>query len=74
MSTTLVDTVLGRDKRRLGRKARKIVLDFDPTDDPPHGQQEFTFFHGYYNTYCDLPVIGTIHSGDEKKQYPPPTC
>ena len=25
----------------------EIVLDFDATDDPVHGQQEGRFFHGY---------------------------
>lgn len=69
MSTALVKTVLGRHKRRLGAKARKIVLDFDPTEDPTHGQQEFTFFHGYYDSYCYLPLIGTIQFGGEKKQH-----
>jgi len=69
MSNVLAQTVLGRHKRRLGRSAKKIILDFDPTDDPTHGQQEFTFFHGYYDTYCYLPLIGTIQFGEEKKQH-----
>jgi len=69
MSTALVETVLGRHKRRLGSKAKKIVLDFDPTDDPTHGQQEFTFFHGYYDSYCYLPLVGTIQFGNEQKQH-----
>jgi len=34
----------------------EIVLDFDPTDDPVHGQQEKRFFHGYYDHYCFLPL------------------
>lgn len=71
MSTVLTQNVLGRQKRRLGRKAKKtkIILDFDPTDDPTHGQQEFTYFHGHYDTYCYLPLIGTIQFGKEKKQH-----
>ena len=40
-----------------------------PTDDPTHGQQEFTFFHGYYDTYCYLPLIGTMAFNGEKEQY-----
>ena len=32
MGEALLTTVLGRHKRRLGRKAQKIILDFDPTD------------------------------------------
>jgi hypothetical protein len=69
MSKALVKTVLGRHKRRLGKKAQKIILDFDPTDDRTHGQQEFTFYHGYYDTYCYLPLIGTIAFNNEKKQH-----
>src|SRR5207253_6261149 len=34
----------------------EIVLDLDATDDPLHGQQEGRFFHGYYDTYCYLPL------------------
>lgn len=33
-----------------------LVLDFDATDDPVHGQQEGRFFHGYYDQYCFLPL------------------
>jgi len=33
-----------------------LVLDFDATDDPVHGQQEGRFFHGYYGGYCFLPL------------------
>jgi len=34
-----------------------LVLDFDATDDPPHGQQEQRFFQGYYDHYCYLPLL-----------------
>ena len=34
----------------------EIVLDFDATDDPVHGQQEERFYHGYYRHYCFLPL------------------
>src|SRR5215469_1689878 len=34
----------------------QITLDFAATDDPLHGQQEGRFFHGYYDTYCYLPL------------------
>jgi hypothetical protein len=33
-----------------------LVLDFDATDDPVHGNQERRFFHGYYDNYCFLPL------------------
>ena len=34
----------------------ELILDFDATDNPLHGQQEGRFFHGYYNNYCYLPL------------------
>ena len=41
----------------------QIVLDFDATDDPLHGQQEGRFFHGYYDHYCYLPLY--VFCGDQ---------
>jgi hypothetical protein len=34
----------------------EIVLDLDATDDPLHGHQAGRFFHGYYKSYCYLPL------------------
>jgi transposase InsO family protein len=35
---------------------KRIILDIDATDDPIHGGQEGRFFHGYYKSYCYLPL------------------
>jgi hypothetical protein len=35
---------------------KEIILDFDATDNPLHGEQEGRFFHGYYNCYCYMPL------------------
>ena len=35
---------------------KEIILDFDATDDPVHGDQIGKFFHGYYKHYCFLPL------------------
>jgi hypothetical protein len=35
---------------------KEIVLDFDATDFALHGKQEHRFFHGYYDSYCYLPL------------------
>jgi hypothetical protein len=35
---------------------QRIVLDLDATDDPLHGHQLGRFFHGYYKSYCYLPL------------------
>jgi Transposase DDE domain group 1 len=34
----------------------QVTVDLDATDDPLHGQQEERFFHGYYDSYCYLPL------------------
>jgi len=40
----------------------EIVLDLDATDIPLHGHQPERFFHGYYDSYCYLPLY--IFAGD----------
>lgn len=40
-----------------------LVLDFDATDTPVHGQQEGRFFHGYYDCHCFLPLY--VFCGDQ---------
>ena len=39
-----------------GEQPQEIVLDLDATDDPLHGMQEGRFYHGFYNSYCYLPL------------------
>jgi hypothetical protein len=68
MAEVIADTVIAQHRRRLGRKARRITLDFDPTDDLTHGQQEFSFYHGHYGGHCFLPLVGTIQFNQEKQQ------
>ena len=42
--------------QRCARPAERIVLDLDATDDPLYGHQLGRFFHGYYRSYCYLPL------------------
>jgi hypothetical protein len=42
---------------------RQIVLDLDATDIPLYGHQPERFFHGYYDSYCYLPLY--IFAGDQ---------
>jgi hypothetical protein len=42
---------------------KEIILDLDATDDPLHGHQEGRFFHGYYDSYCYLPLY--VFCGDQ---------
>jgi hypothetical protein len=41
----------------------QIVLDLDATDIPVYGHQPERFFHGYYDSYCYLPLY--IFAGDQ---------
>jgi hypothetical protein len=41
---------------------RRILLDFDGTDDPAHGEQEGVTFHGYYDQYMYHPLL--VFDGD----------
>src|SRR5437867_3598292 len=69
MGHVLADTVIEHHRRRLKGRATRITIDLDPTDDPTHGQQEFTFFNGHYDTWCYLPVVATVTFNDEAEQY-----
>jgi hypothetical protein len=42
----------------------QLTLDIDPFDDPTHGQQQLTFFHGYYDQYQYLPRVITCADND----------
>jgi hypothetical protein len=44
-------------------RPEQIVLDLDATDIPLYGHQPERFFHGYYDSYCYLPLY--IFAGDQ---------
>jgi len=69
MSEALADCVIARHRKRLHGRARRITIDLDPTDDPTHGQQQFTFFNSHYDSYCYLPMVGFLTFNDEAEQY-----
>lgn len=54
LQETLVDLFIRlRSKQGV---PEQLILDFDATDDPVHGNQLGRFFHGYYQNYCYLPL------------------
>jgi len=55
----LVDQFIASFKR----PPKKLILDFDATDDPVHGEQDGRFFHGFYRHYCFLPLY--VFCGDQ---------
>lgn len=69
MGEALAESVVERHARRLHRRARRITIDLDPTDDPTHGVQQLALFNGHYDTWCYLPVVGFLRFNDEPEQY-----
>ena len=55
---------------RKNKPPKVITIDLDATDDKTHGQQEFSFYHGYYRCYCFLPLVVTA-SCDDSKEFAP---
>ena len=41
----------------------EIILDYDATDDPTHGNQDRCYFNGFYDSYCFLPLY--VFCGDQ---------
>ena len=68
MSEALFETVIERHARRR-RKVRRITIDLDVTDDPTHGAQQMTFFNGFYDSYCYLPMLAFLTFDREHEQY-----
>jgi hypothetical protein len=68
LAQQLLLSILERQKQRR-RKVRRITIDLDSTDDPTHGQQQFTFFNAHYDTYCYLPLLGFLSFDDEPESY-----
>ena len=58
----LIDFTIATGIERLkqkhgGKLPASITLDLDATDDPTHGHQQLTLFHGYFGQYQYFPLI-----------------
>lgn len=53
LSQTLIDAYIAAHPA----PRKLIVLDVDSTDDPTHGQQQLSMFHGYYDQYMLHPLL-----------------
>ena len=60
----LCDVLLDQFIASFEKPPRQLTLDIDPFDDPTHGQQQLTFFHGYYDQYQYLPRAITCAEND----------
>lgn len=69
MGEALARSVVRRHAKRLRRRAYRVTLDLDPTDDPTHGAQQLSFFNGHYDSWCYLPVMGFVSFNEEAEQY-----
>lgn len=43
--------------RHGGSVPQYVTLDLDPTDDPTHGHQQLSLFHGYYEQHQYFPIV-----------------
>ncbi|HEX7774535.1 MAG TPA: IS1380 family transposase [Pyrinomonadaceae bacterium] len=64
----LAQSVINRHQRRR-RKAKRVTIALDTTDDPTPGQQELTFFNRHYDSYCYLPLLAFVSFDHEPEQY-----
>src|SRR5437660_8420834 len=69
MGEALAVSVMRRHGKRLRRRAYRVTIDLDPTDDPTHGAQQLSFFNGHYDNWCYLPVLGFVSFNNEAEQY-----
>ena len=69
MGRELATRVIERHARRLDGRARRIIIDLDPTDDRTHGAQQLSFFNGYYDSWCYLPLLAFLTFDREQEQY-----
>jgi hypothetical protein len=60
-----------RERERDGPPQR-IVLDFDGTDDPAHGQQEGGDYHGYYRQHMYQPLLAPRFQSFRRASLGPP--
>jgi hypothetical protein len=60
----LRDVLIDRFIASFQKPPTQLTLDIDPFDDPTHGEQQLTFFHGYYDQYQYLPRVITCADND----------
>ena len=70
LNTAVLDWVIARHKKRLGRKKVKtITIDLDSSVDETHGSQQGTLFNGFYGSHCYLPLLGFLQFNNEGEQF-----
>ncbi len=59
-----------RLRGRPGLKKKRVVIDLDPSLDPTHGCQQGSLFHGFYKSWCFLPMFGFLSFEGEPDHVP----
>lgn len=59
LNNVLFDNFINRQQQ----PPKEIILDFDASDIPLYGNQESKEYHGYYGSYCYLPLY--VYCGDD---------
>jgi hypothetical protein len=54
---TIATGVEALKRRHGGTLPASVTLDLDATDDPTHGHQQLTLFHGYYGQFQYFPLV-----------------
>ena len=60
----LQDVLVDQFIASFDKPPERLTFDIDPFDDPTHGDQQLTFFHGYYGQYQYLPRAITCAEND----------
>ena len=69
MGRELATRVIERHARRPDGRARRVIIDHDPTDDRTHGAQQTVVLNGYYDSWCYLPLLAFLTFNRESEQY-----
>jgi hypothetical protein len=60
----LRDVFIDKFLKSFDKPPRRLTFDIDTFDDPTHGNQQLTFFHGYYEQYQYQPRLITCAQND----------
>jgi hypothetical protein len=58
------DVMVDQFIQSFDRPPTRLTFDIDAFDDPTHGQQQLTMFHGYYEQHQYLPIAITCDEND----------
>ena len=61
----LKDVLIDQFIASFAQPPRRLTFDMDAVDDPAHGHQQLTFWHGYYDQNQYLPLFFTCPENDQ---------